>query len=130
MKNIKNEQNGFTLVEIVIAVALVGVLSIVALPKIMGVSTDARQASVEAAAAVLSSISTNNYIARSADISKGLTSINCGSLVTLLDGGAMDSDFALDDATVTVAADGTVACKLNSVALPVVFANFTQRGVL
>jgi prepilin-type N-terminal cleavage/methylation domain-containing protein len=130
MKNIKIEQNGFTLVELVIAVALVGVLSIVALPKIMGVSTDARQASVEAAAAVLSGISTNNYIARSADISKGLTSINCGSLVTLMAGGAMDADFALDDSAVAVAADGTVDCKLNSVALPVVFANFTQRGVL
>jgi prepilin-type N-terminal cleavage/methylation domain-containing protein len=130
MKNLKNEQNGFTLVELVIAVALVGVLSIVALPKIMGVSTDARQASVEAAAAVLSGISTNNYIARSADITKGLTSINCGSLVTLMAGGVMDADFALDDSTVTVAADATVDCKLNSVALPVVFANFTQRGVL
>jgi len=130
MKNIKNEQNGFTLVEIVIAVALVGVLSIVALPKIMGVSTDARQASVESAAAVLSSISTNNYIARSADISKGLTAVDCGSLVTLLDGGAMDSDFALGDSGTLVAADATQNCILNTVALPVLTANFVQRGVL
>ena len=129
MKNIKNEQNGFTLVELVIAVALVGVLSIVALPKIMGVSTDARQASVEAAAAVLSGISTNNYIARSADISKGLTAVNCGSLVTLLDGG-IGSDFALGDAATTVAEDVSQNCILNTVALPVLTANFVQRGVL
>jgi prepilin-type N-terminal cleavage/methylation domain-containing protein len=130
MKNIKNEQNGFTLVELVIAVALVGVLSIVALPKIMGVSTDARQASVNAAAAVLSSISTNNYIARSADITKGLTTVNCGSLVTLMDGGVMDSDFAFGDSAATTAAGVLTSCVLNTTALPVLTANFTQRGVL
>jgi MSHA pilin protein MshA len=130
MKNIKNEQNGFTLVELVIAVALVGVLSIVALPKIMGVSTDARQASLEAAAAVLTAVSTNNYIARSSDITNGLTSVQCDSLVTLLDGGGIGTDFVLGDPTTTVAANIVGNCILSTTALPVLSANFQQRGVL
>jgi prepilin-type N-terminal cleavage/methylation domain-containing protein len=129
MKNIKNEQNGFTLVELVIAVALVGVLSIVALPKIMGVSTDARQASVEAAAAVLSSISTNNYILRSSDATKGTAALTCGALVTHMAGGIMDPDFAFANASASVANGALVDCALNTVALPLLTANFVQRGV-
>jgi prepilin-type N-terminal cleavage/methylation domain-containing protein len=129
MKNIKNEQNGFTLVELVIAVALVGVLSIVALPKIMGVSEDARQASLDAVAAVLTGISTNNYVARSTDVNKGTAALTCGALVGDLDGGIMKAGFAFGNGTSTVANDATVTtCTVETTTTPVLTANFTARG--
>jgi MSHA pilin protein MshA len=128
MKNIKNEQNGFTLVELVIAVALVGVLSIVALPKIMGVSTDARQAGLEGVAAVLTGISTNNYVTRSTDVTKGTAALTCGALVGDLDGGIMKAGFDFGNAASPVADDATVTCTVVTTTTPVLTANFTARG--
>jgi prepilin-type N-terminal cleavage/methylation domain-containing protein len=130
MKNIKNEQNGFTLVELVIAVALVGVLSIVALPKIMGVSTDARQASLDAVAAVLTGISTNNYVARSTDATKGTAALTCNALVGDLDGGVMKTGFAYGNGASVIADDAIVtSCTVVTTTTPVLTANFTARGV-
>jgi prepilin-type N-terminal cleavage/methylation domain-containing protein len=130
MKNNKNEQNGFTLVELVIAVALVGVLSIVALPKITGVSTDARQAGLEAMAAVLTGISTNNYIMQSSGATGGVTALSCGALVSLLDGGAFPSGFGFGNGSSTITHDSIVTdCTVVTTAAPVLTANFTARGV-
>jgi prepilin-type N-terminal cleavage/methylation domain-containing protein len=130
MKNIKNEQNGFTLVELVIAVALVGVLSIVALPKITGVSTDARQASLEAMASVLTGINTNNYILKSSGSTGGQTALTCGALAGDLDGGALPAGFDFGNSGSAVAAETTVTtCTVVTTAAPVLTANFTARGV-
>jgi prepilin-type N-terminal cleavage/methylation domain-containing protein len=130
MKNNKNEQNGFTLVELVIAVALVGVLSIVALPKITGVSTDARQAGLEAMAAVLTGISTNNYIMQSSGATGGKAALTCNALLDRLDGGAFPAGFGFGNGTSVVAAETVVtSCTVVTTAAPVLTANFTARGV-
>jgi prepilin-type N-terminal cleavage/methylation domain-containing protein len=130
MTNIKNEQNGFTLVELVIAVALVGVLSIVALPKITGVSTDARQAGLEAMASVLTGINTNNYILKSSGSTGGLTALTCGALAADLDGGALPTGFDFGNSGSAVAAETIVTtCTVVTTSAPVLTANFTARGV-
>tara|TARA_B110000503_G_scaffold137247_1_gene221151 strand:+ start:173 stop:568 length:396 start_codon:yes stop_codon:yes gene_type:complete len=130
MTNIKKEQNGFTLVELVITVALVGLLSIVALPKITGVSTDARQASLEAMASVLTGINTNNYILKSSGATGGQTVLTCGALAGDLDGGGLPTGFNFGNSGSTVAAETIVtSCTVVTSAAPVLTANFTARGV-
>jgi prepilin-type N-terminal cleavage/methylation domain-containing protein len=129
MTNIKNEQNGFTLVELVISVALVGVLSIVALPKITGVSTDARQASLEAMASVLTRINTSNYILQSSGATGGQAVTQCDSLESDLEGGALPSGFDFGNSTSAVAAEAVATCTVVTTTTPVLTANFTARGV-
>jgi hypothetical protein len=106
-------------------------LSIVALPKIMGVSDDARQASVDAVAAVLTGISTNNYVTRSTDATKGLPALTCNALVTLLDGGVLKAgfDFNVAQAASAIANDSIATdCLVHTSTTPVMSATFTQRG--
>lgn len=53
-RNIRN-QNGFTLIELVIVIVLLGTLAAVALPKFVNLNTDARIASVKALAGAVDS---------------------------------------------------------------------------
>lgn len=130
MKTLKNEQNGFTLVELVIAVSLVGILAVVALPKLTGVSDDARQASLEGVASAISSASTRNYAKRSANNGHGTAVTLCSHAVTLLEGGTVPDGFALgSDASAVVAADTKVDCVLKTVTTPALTTTFTAFGV-
>ena len=53
-KNYKNQKQGFTLIELVIVIVLIGVLSAVAVPRFASLTTQARQASADGIAGGLS----------------------------------------------------------------------------
>ena len=84
MMRFSKKQGGFTLVELVVVVAVLGVLSSFALPKILGTVNDARIASLTGVAEALTAASTHNYMIRGADNSKGLPILTCVSVVTVL----------------------------------------------
>jgi prepilin-type N-terminal cleavage/methylation domain-containing protein len=135
MSNIKNEQSGFTLVELVIAVALVGVLSIVAIPKITGVSDDARQASVNGVAFSLAESSKRNYMIRGANNANGFEVINCDDPVEGLEGNTLPAGFALvagsSSALVTLAEANTVLtlCSIETTTTPKKTATYITYGI-
>ena len=91
MKIFNKNQNGFTLVELVVVVAVVGVLAVVATPKIVGVATDARKASLAAVAGALESASANNYAAYSLKAT-GTNIQQCQDVGQLLSGGLVKLD--------------------------------------
>jgi len=127
----KNIQKGFTLVELVIAVALVGVLSVVAIPKITGVSDDARVAALKGVAGALSSASVRNYAIRGANNANGYEVTQCEDVVDILEGGVLPQGFELagTDGVDPVAAEAKVECTLSTTTTPVQTTTYTAYGI-
>ena len=62
----QRRSKGFTLLELVVVVAVIGVLASVAAPRLIGVGQDARKAQLATIAKTTSSLSAANYSARAA----------------------------------------------------------------
>ncbi len=105
----RNTQSGFTLVELVIVIIILGLLAAVAVPKFIDLSSDARTAATNSVAASIAAANSINYTARKVNSAKGVPVTNCTDGGTLLQGG-LPAGYTITAAA--AAADTTVTCTL------------------
>ncbi len=122
----KQAQKGFTLIELVMVIVILGVLAATALPKFVDLKTDARQAALDGVRGALSSAAAINYAARSANAAKGNVVANCTDVATSMQGG-LPADYAITAAA--VAANAPVTCTVSTVSTPVLTGTFTAIGI-
>jgi len=121
-----DSQRGFTLIELVMVIVILGILAATAIPKFLDLSSEARVASVKGVAGALGSGSAINYATRSANSAKGSAVTNCtGVSATLQDG--LPTGWAI---TASAIANGAAAtCTLSDDQTPANTATFTGLGI-
>jgi len=107
----REQQAGFTLIELVIVIVILGILAVMAIPKFISLSSDAQSAATNGVAAALASANSTNYAARSENSANGVAVSNCTGVAAALLGGTLPAGYTITSGAVTVG--NTVSCTLN-----------------
>jgi MSHA pilin protein MshA len=117
----KSRQSGFTLIELVMVIVILGVLAAVAIPKFTNLSADANAAAVVSVAGSLAAGAATNYAVRSVSNLKGVAVASCDAAKTTLQGGVLPqgaggsyviSDLSSATGATVIAPGATSSCTL------------------
>ncbi len=110
----KQVQRGFTLIELVMVIVILGVLAAVAIPKFVNLKTEAQASALMGVVGGINSASAVNYAARSAASGKGTATqgLTCPAAATAILQGGIPSGYTITPAAGNLVA-GDNTCTVN-----------------
>lgn len=126
----KRAQQGFTLIELVMVIVILGVLAAVAVPKFVDLGAQARNAGVQGVAGGISSASSVNFAARSANAANGspTTGVSCAVAAARILEGGMPAGYEFTAGPAALVA-GANTCTVNSTPTAATAQNATIIGI-